>query len=475
MKLRFVYNLIIHTMSVLMVGCVPVLNTTKTENKSFPSNFNNLHDSVNSADIKWKEYFNDTTLTALIETALKNNQELNITLQEIEISKNEVRSRKGEYLPYVGLKAGAGLEKDGHFTRVGAIERNLEIKPGEEFPEPFTDFIAGAYASWEIDVWKKLRNSKKAAVTRYLSSIEGKNFMITNLIAEISTSYYELLALDNQLEIIQQNIDIQANVLRIIKQQKEAARVTQLAVNRFEAQLLKTKSLQFEIRQNIVETENKLNFILGRFPQPIGRNKAGFSSVKIDSAHSGVPSQLLEKRADIRKAEMELIASRLDLKAAKANFYPGFKISAGTGFHAFRPSYLIMPESILYSLAGDMIVPLINRNAIKAEYYNANAKQIQAIFNYERTLLNAYVEVVNQLSLIDNFSRSYEAKSREVEYLVESITISESLFNSARADYMEVLLTQREALESKIELVEIKLKQMNAKVGIYEALGGGWN
>jgi outer membrane protein TolC len=122
-----------------------------------------------------------------------------------------------------------------------------------------------------------------------------------------------------------------------------------------------------------------------------------------------------------------------------------------------------------------MVAPLINRNAIKATYYSANAKQIQAIYNYERTILKAYIEVVNQLSRISNFSKSYDTKSKEVDILNQSITISNNLFKSARADYMEVLLTQREALESKIDLIEIKIKQMNAKVNIYKALGGGWN
>ncbi len=121
------------------------------------------------------------------------------------------------------------------------------------------------------------------------------------------------------------------------------------------------------------------------------------------------------------------------------------------------------------------MAPLINRNAIKASYNSANVRQTQEVYNYERTILNAYVDVVNQLSKVQNFSKSYEMKSKEVDILTQSIVISNSLFRSARADYLEVLLTQREALESKVELIEIKIKQMNAKVNIYKALGGGWN
>jgi outer membrane protein TolC len=168
------------------------------------------------------------------------------------------------------------------------------------------------------------------------------------------------------------------------------------------------------------------------------------------------------------------MAAKLDVKVAKANFYPSFRITAGAGFQAFNPTFLMHPESVLYSLAGDLVAPLINRNAIKATYYSANSKQIQAVYNFERSILNAYVDVVNQLSKVDNFKKSYETKLQEVNLLNQSITISNSLFNSGRADYMEVLLTQREALESTVEQIEIKLKQLNANVNMYRALGGGW-
>ncbi|MNF85754.1 Toluene efflux pump outer membrane protein TtgI precursor [compost metagenome] len=306
--------------------------------------------------------------------------------------------------------------------------------------------------------------------------MEGKNFVVTNLIAEIANSYYELLALDNQLEIVNQNIDIQSNALRVVKIQKEAARVNELAVRRFEAQIFNTQSLQFEIGQEIYESENKINFLLGRFPQTIVRNGNSFNTMVPPAVHAGIPSQLLENRPDIKKAEMELIAAKLDIKVAKAKFYPSLGISAGIGYEAFNTKYLLTsPESLMYSVAGDLIAPLINRNAIKASYISANAKQIQAVYNYERTLVNAYIEVANQLSKIKNTAQSYDLKSKQVQALNESIKISNDLFSSARADYMEVLLTQKDALESKFELIETKQQQLSAFVTIYKALGGGWN
>jgi NodT family efflux transporter outer membrane factor (OMF) lipoprotein len=449
--------------------------TTRTENKTVPAGFNNSQDAVNSAAMKWRDYFTDANLVALIDTALKNNQELNITLQEIAITKNEITARKGEYLPFVGVKGGAGVEKVGRYTSQGAGDATTEIKPGKEMPDPLGDFLIGAYATWEVDIWHKLRNAKKAAVVRYLSTVEGRNFVITTLIAEIANSYYELLALDNQLEIVKKNIDIQTNALEVVKQQKDAARVTELAVKKFEAEVLNTKSLQYSIQQQITETENRINFLLGRFPQPIPRNDQALDNVMPDNMHTGIPSQLLANRPDIKQAELDLAASKLDVQVAKAQFYPSLGISAGVGYNAFNPTYLFRtPESILYSLAGELVAPLVNRNAIKATYLNANAKQIQAVYNYERTIINAYVEVANQVSKMDNLQKSYDLKLKQVDALTQSITISNDLFRSARADYMEVLLTQRDALESKFELIETRKEQMKARVNIYQALGGGW-
>jgi len=320
-----------------------------------------------------------------------------------------------------------------------------------------------------------LRDAKKAAVTRYLATVEGKNFVITNLVAEIANSYYELLALDNQLDIVRQSIQLQKNALEIVKVQKEAARVNELAVKKFEAEVLNSQGLEYDILQQIKVTENRVNFLLARYPQPIARDISVFTNLSLKPINEGIPSQLLQNRADIRQAELELAASKLDVKVARAEFYPSLNISASVGLQAFNPAYLVtLPESLLFSLAGDLAGPLINKAAIKAEFNNANARQLQAMYNYERTILNGYIEVSNQLSNLSNLEKAYNLKTQEVNTLIKSIDISNDLFKSARADYLEVLMTQRDALSSKLELIETKLHQFNAMTNIYQALGGGW-
>lgn len=474
---RIILYMGIAGLSLLYCSCkLPNDLSQRAENKAVPDTYNNSKDTVNTAKIKWKDFFTDPNLSSLIDLALKNNQELNITLQEINIANNEVRAKKGEYLPFVGLQGSAGVEKVGRYTSQGASDAMSDITPGQKVPEVLPDYFFGATVSWEVDIWKKLRNSKKAAMYRYLSSVEGKNFMVTNLISEIAGSYYELMALDNQLDILKKNIDIYKNSLEIVKLEKQSAKVTELAVRRFEAELLKNQSHQYYIEQQIIERENRINFLVGRFPQPVTRNADAFNNLTLDTILTGIPSQLLENRPDIRQAERQLMAAKLDVKAAKASFYPSLNIRAGVGYNAFNPKYLTStPISLLYYAAGDLMAPVINRNAIKATYYSATSKQIQAAYNYERSILNAYVEVANQLSNINNLKKSYNLKEQQVQALTQSIDISTNLFKNARADYMEVLLTQRDALDSRFELIETKMQQMHARLSIYKALGGGWN
>lgn len=462
-------------MAITITACKSLKIKYKDENKYTPEAYQSSKDTTNTGEVKWKTFFHDQNLIALIDTALKNNQELNITLQEIAVAQSEVRAKKGEILPSAGIGVGAGLEKVGEYTRDGAVEKNLPIRDGKAFPDPLGNFVVGFNASWEVDIWRKLRNGRDAALSRYLGTIEGKNFMVTNLVAEISNSYYELMAYDSKLEILKQNLEIQKNALEIVKLQKTAGEVTELAVKKFEAEVFKNQSHLFYIQQQIIEAENRINFLVGRFPQPVARNSAAFQQMVPDTIYSGIPSQLLQNRPDIRQAELNLVASKLDVKVARANFYPSLRISAGVGYQAFNVRYLITsPQSLLYNIAGDLVAPLINRNALKAKYASANAKQIQAVYSYEQKILNAYIEVVNRMSKISNLKNSYDLKQKQVDALTQSITISTNLFKSAKADYMEVLLTQRDAIEAKFDLVEIKQEQLSNMVSMYQALGGGW-
>lgn len=431
----------------------------------------NLAGSENTAHISWREFFSDPYLISLIETALANNQEFNIFLQDIEISRNEVREKQGEYLPKVGL--GFGMEKYGvsKNTRDGVLDKIIDRN---DLRSPNSNLGLAANMTWELDIWKKLRNAKDAARMRLMAQTEGRNYLISRLVAEIARCYYELMALDNSLRILDENIEIQDKAFLKMKALKEYAKANNLAVNRFEAQLLKTKSQRFEISQKIVEKENRLKFLSGIYDnKSILRNSEKLMSMQVDQLQIGVPAQLLENRPDLRQAEYAIKAAKLDLKSVKANLYPSLSINANTGFSSFG-SALFSPKSLIYNVIGDLAAPLINRKAIIARIAIADSYQTQTVLNYEQTLLQAYTEVLNQMLNIKNIQQSFDTKQREVLLLDESVGIANSLFQYAKADYVEVLLTQEEKLNAEKELVELKMNLIGSRVDLYRALGGGW-
>ena len=466
--------------AMLLQSCAIPFISTKQADTTLPTHFQGAPENAeaaagNSADINWKDFFEDQHLIALIDIAVANNKEVNMMAQRISVARNEIQARKGEYLPFVGIGASAEKERVGEYTRNGAVEEALDVKEGKSFPKFVGNYQFGLVASWELDVWKKLRNATKVAVTEYMASIEGKNFLVTNLVAEVANSYYELVALDNELATLNENIQIQQNALGVVKELQQYARANSLAVKRFEAEVKKNQSRQFVLKQQIVETENRINYLLGRTSQPIERSSAHFMEMQPKAMQAGLPSELLSNRPDIRQAELELSAAKLNIAVAKANFYPSFSIHAGLGFQAFDPKYLLStPESVMASLGGDLVAPLVNRNAIKAQYKNASAMQIEAAYEYEQKIINAYMEVANQVSNIDNLDKNYQLKNTQVDSLTQSIDVANQLFKAARADYMEVLLTQRDALDARMELIETKQQQISAVVNLYRALGGGW-
>ena len=467
--------------ALFLVGCKAPMPTViqdeipKQLPESYEANTSDTDSTTNSGTTPWRQFFTDPNLTNLIEIGLKNNQELLITLQEIEIAKSNVMYKNGKLSPNVKAGIGSEVKKVGRYTSEGAGDATTDIEPGKEMPDPLANIAGGLTANWELDIWKKLKTEKESAVAHYLSTVEGKNFVLSNLIAEIANNYYELLALDNRLDIVENYIDLQKKALEVTKIQKSAAAATELAVKKFEAEVAKTKAQEFSIKQEITEKENRINALLGRFPQSIIRSKDVFMGTLPPNISTGIPSQLLANRPDIKQAELELKSAKLDVLAARKEFYPSLEISATLGLEAFKPSYLLkMPESLAYGLAGELAGPLINKSAIKANFNVADAKQIQALYEYDKTIINGYLEVANQMAKINNIQHYYDLKKEESNALDQSIGIANILFKNNRADYLEVLMNQRDALDAKMELIEAKQQQLSAVVNIYKSLGGGW-
>jgi NodT family efflux transporter outer membrane factor (OMF) lipoprotein len=442
--------------------------------ETFPPGFDVGEGMVNSAHLGIDEFFNDPTLSQLIDQGLTNNLELRILTEEVRIAGNEVLARRGSYFPFLTFGASGGMDKPSLYTPIGAAENQLLWPGGNNFPDPLPNTQLGLNLFWQIDIWRELRNARDAARQRYQAAAERRNYFVTRLIAEIAENYYHLMALDKRIEVLNTTIELQEKSLEMSKAKKEAGRGTELAVQRFQAEVRKNQSEKLIINQDIIETENRINFLLNRYPQAVERVSAKFFDLAFNALNVGIPAELLQNRPDIRQAERELTAAGLDIRVARAHFFPRVDITGGVGYQAFDPRFLfVTPDALIASAAVNLVSPLINKKAIQAEYLSANAKQLQALYNYQRIILNAFTEVVNRMSMVQNYGRSLEIKKGQLESLEQSVESATRLFQAARAEYMDVLFSQRDLMDARMVYIDTKRQQLSAIVNTYQALGGG--
>jgi outer membrane protein, multidrug efflux system len=438
-----------------------------------PADFNGATSSENSSQLGIEEFYNDRMLTCLIEKALFDNRELKILNEDVQIASNEVLARSGAYLPFISVAAGAGLNRFSRFTLDGAGLRDDPYLPGKFFPNPLGNFMGGINLSWQLDIYRQLRNARDAAAQRYVVASERRNYFVTTLVAEIAENFYRLMGLDKRLENLDQIIELQERSLEIAKARKEAARSTELGVLRFQAELLRNRSEKLIINQAIIQGENRINFLVNRYPQRVERVSAGFYDLNIHPLSVGVPSQLLQNRPDIRQAERELAANGLDVKVARVNFFPQLVITGGVGLQSFSLRYLFEPQAVIGDIAGGLVGPLVNKRAIRAQYLTANARQLQSIYNYQRVILEAFTQVINRVTMVENYSKSIEIKKRQLKTLEAAVQFADLLFQNARIEYLDVLIAQRDLRDARVVLIDTKTEQLSAIVNTYQALGGG--
>ncbi len=438
-----------------------------------PTDFNGATSTDNSGQLGIEEFYNDRMLTRLIEKALLDNRELRVLNEEVQIAGNEVLSRSGAYLPFVSVAAGAGLNRYSRFTEEGAGILDDEYLPGKHFTNPSGNFGTGVNLTWQIDIYRQLRNARDAAAARYVAASEKRNYFVTTMVAEIAENFYRLMGLDKRLENLDQIIELQTRSLEIAKARKEAARSTELGVLRFQAELQRNYSEKLIINQSIIEGENRINFLVNRYPQRVERDSSEFYDLKIHPISIGVPSQLLQNRPDVRQAERELAAAGLDVKVARVNFFPQLVITSGVGLESLILNHLFEPNAVIGNIAGGLVGPLVNKRAIRAQYLTANARQLQAIYGYQRVILEAFTQVINRVTMVENYSNSIEIKKQQLKTLEDAVQFAEDLFQLARIEYIDVLFTQRDLRDARVVLIDTKTEQLASIVKAYQALGGG--
>ena len=429
-------------------------------------------DTAGVAAVSWQRFFADSALVALIDTALRANPDQLIAVQRVEMARAGLVAARGALLPTVSAGGVATFDKFADYSGTG----NTDTNDGRPLPSFVPDLFLGLRSNWELDLWGKLRERRQAAFIRVLASEQGRHLVQTALVAQVASLYYELLAADNQLAVLGKNRVLQERAVEIVKLQKLGGRATELAVQQFTAQLLRTRSLEAETQQRIVATENTLNRLLGRYPQPIRRGRALTAQVIPAAVSAGLPAATLLRRPDVRQAELELVASRADVAAARAAFLPSLTLSPYLGLNAYSPALLLQtPGSLAYGLLGGLSAPLLNRSALKAAYGRSAAGQRAAYWNYQKAIQTGFEEVSTNLRGLENFRRVADLRQQEVAALTKAVSVSTDLYRANYANYLEVVTAQRSVLDAELSLTEARRQQFLLLIDLYRALGGGWS
>ncbi|PRD52082.1 efflux RND transporter permease subunit [Sphingobacterium gobiense] len=470
----------------LVVSCTVPKELGKETHAELPVQFH--HDSLalvntdttNIAHQPWKEIFTDPHLKALIDSALIYNYDLQQAIQRIEIAQASFKQRKAALLPSLDLAAEAGLRKYGFYTEEGIGNYDTgfseNLKDDEQIPEVLPDYFVGVRASWELDLWGKLRAQKNAAFNSLLAENEARRLVETELVTNIASAYYELLSLDAKIKVFDNNIVLNEQALEITELQKEAGRATQLGVQQFKAFLANSRAERERTRQEITLLEHHINYLTGRFNNQVRRTETKFGDRPLfEKLDVGVPFQMLALRPDIREASFLLIGAEQDVKFAKAAFLPSVVLSPFMGLQAFSLNKLVnVDKSLTYGLAGGLTAPIFNQRQLKRQYETYKAMYGLSFLEYEKRVLNAYNEVSNAVKTQDHIEQRQQYIKEEVEALKGAVDAANELFIAGRVSYLEIITAQKDAVAAELDEVEIQKEELLNEIVIYKTLGGGW-
>ncbi|MEG1237469.1 MAG: TolC family protein, partial [Flavobacterium sp.] len=454
-----------------LISC-KVSKDIETPKDAFPENFRNASvssDTSSISDVEWKNFFTEKDIIKLIDSAVAKNNDLQIAEKNIEIAHYRFTQSKWGNVPQVNLLVNASTSNPSDNSFTG---KNLGQALGQNHID---DFSAGASLSWEADIWGKIRNQKKGAYAEYLQSAEVKKALQTNIVANVSRGYYNLLMLDAQLDIARQNFRLNDSTTNIIKLKYDAGQVTSLAIQQSEAQKLNSAQLIPLLEQNISIQENALSVLTGSFPNSKERT-IRLSSIEVKhNTAVGIPSSLVSRRPDVKSAELALKAANANVGITKADLYPALRITAQGGVNSFEASnWFNIPASLFGTVAGGLTQPLLNNKKVRTQYNIAVAEREKAVISFRQSVLVAVSEVSDALVKVEKLQQQETFLQEKVKTLQQAIKNANLLFKNGMAEYLEVLTAQANLLQSELELADIKRQQLTANTDLYRALGGGW-
>jgi multidrug efflux system outer membrane protein len=429
------------------------------------------------ANLPWWELLKDQELQKLIRISLEENQDLRVAVANVEQFRAQLIMAKWDLAPSLEYQGSA-------LTFHNTNNTALTFGPGASIPNPAgssnggTDFSylsAGAGLKWEIDLWGRIRRSIEAAHAHLLSQEENRRAVVIGLVGNVAEAYFDLRALDLQIEITKRTLKAWDDSVRISRLRFQHGDIPKLDLDRFEAERASTAAQLADLEQQMVQQENQLSLLLGRRPMAIPRGLALTEQAMPPAVPPGLPSALLQRRPDIVQAEQELTAATAMIGVAQAQRFPQLALTGNAGGAGFQINSISAGPFATFGASASLAGPLLNATALGYQVHSAEAQTRQAVARYQKTILTAFKEVEDALIAVQKSREKAESQQQQVASLQSALGFATQRYQGGRASYLDVLTAQRNLFDAELALVKTRRTQLVSIVQLYKALGGGWS
>jgi multidrug efflux system outer membrane protein len=445
----------------LMIGCTVGPNYTQPRLNMPASYIYQDQEAQSTANIQWWKQFNDPVLDDLIAESLANNKNIMIAAANVEQAASVLKVTRSSLFTQFG------------YSGAGAKQRASE-SDGLRLPDnPYTSYQTVASASWEIDLWGRIRRLSEASMANLLATEEARRGVILSLVASVANTYIQLLGLDEQLAISKSSLIAYGESVKLFEKQFKYGQVSQMNVEQARTQYETAATAIPQIKQQIIQTENALSILLGKYPGHIPRGKS-IDKILFPAIPAGIPSDILINRPDIRQAEQNLIAANAQIGAARALYFPTISLTGDFGYASADLSDLFKSPSRVWNYAGSITGPIFTAGAISGQVKQAEAARKAALYSYELSIQSAFSDVENALAARKKIDAQVRAQERLVRAGKEYARLAQIQYHGGYVPYATVLQAQQQLFPAELNYAQLRASLLASYVNIYKAMGGSW-
>jgi len=458
-------RLITLSMTLLMLaGCAIGPDYRKPETASPPVWMVDMQQAKDTANTAWWEQFNDPALNNLITIALQQNYDLRIATARVEEYYGRYGATRADLFPQVGYGASG--------SRVQMSEKGpLALTPGSS--SLYSSYDAQFSASWEIDLWGKIRRATEAARADLMTAEDIRSGVILSLVTSVATAYVDLRSLDQQLEIARQTIKLREESVKLFDIRFKGGNISEMELSQVKSEYYVALAAIPDLEKRVRQQENLINLLLGRNPGPISRGNL-LGDIALPTVPAGLPSDLLVRRPDIRQAEQALIAANARIGVAKAQYFPSISLTGLFGSSSTDLDALFTGPAETWNFVGSLAGPIFTAGKIKGSVKAAQAIQQQALFGYEKAVRNGFREFEDSLIDQDRTRLQLDAQMKQVEALATYARLARLRYENGYTSYIEVLDAERSLFSGQLTYAQTQDLLLRALVNLYKAMGGGW-